>query len=107
MLESDNSVTGLLRLDPDSRFNLVAMFLSRALPQTKSGEAAACTAGLKAFTTAEFQSLAPVAWLSKACLVSLRMEIRECLEDTDLELSNTVGVFVLDLHVDSQLVNLL
>ena len=82
---------------------------------------------------ADFQSLAPVTWLSEACLVSLRMEIsivfnslfipgrsvcipsvtvppwtgrRESLEDTVLELRNTGGVFVLHLHVDSQFVRL-
>ena len=66
MLESDSSATEFLRFNPDSRFNLVAMSLSNALPQTRSEEAAVWTACLKDFTTVEFQSLAPVAWLSKA-----------------------------------------
>ena len=74
MLESETSATEFLSLAPDSRFNLVAMSISRALPQDRPEEAAACTAGLKALTKADFESFSPVTWLSKENFVSLRME---------------------------------
>ena len=119
-------------LHPDSRYNLVAMFLwehySRQCQERQQH-------ALRSWGPLPRRKSDPwLLWLDSQRNVSLRMEIskvfnslfiprrsvcipsvtvlpwtgrRESLEDTDLELRNTVGVFVLHLHVDSQFVKLL